>query len=917
MQTATNPDTKQKYYLDPATNKWVEIKTASNPETGEQFGLIDNKWVSIGLPKEPTKKENEGVVTKVSNTLSDASESLFGGGNYYVDKAKSGAANFVLSVLPNDVTNSLLGINIFDYQKEDGTFDTKKLNQDREAAIEDAKEAFLGYEGIKPESTVERLSGQALESVISEGPMAIVGAKGFTGGLVELLHSYTASLLGQFTAEQTATGAEYLGAPEWLQDVLGFAGGIAGGSATTGTRVVTGGALSALSKANQERKRVNESLDAATDFVASKEISNVIKKATEADPNIDSVIKATTELENEVPGLVIPPIAVLSDNPIYRKNIDYLLRTNPEFYAQASDSLKNAVEAINSRKEKLFGTSGAKADAEIRKNLPDNYASIISNAKKRMNAIDQKIATLSDKVTTSLEYVDIGSQVSKLMDAKVEAVNSRLRPQYKKLLSEADNAGVVFPADSVARIHQSFKALKNQEFFATFPTLSKKLDAEWAPKKVKPSPIIIPGVAPQKTKIQYEPVSLAEMDSFKRELNKAIRNTKDSTQLRILNNLKESFKKEVKNLPEEFGEKYSSLDMQFYTELGIPKNKAEINQLDSAKFASQVGSYLAKPEQAREFISFVGDAGIPVVKDAIFLKMQGSGLKSGGVFDSNGMIDPKALIGFINRNKTLIDTVPGLRNELTDVRKLVDNLTQTKARLDSEYNIKAKELSDGFYKAFGKKGLNEVANKILTSDAESSKILKDIKNFEPETSKMVRQGIRATLLENGIKSGDTMIDFIRKNEKVFNDWFGPTYLKSVESLGAASDIVSKINIDKMKFALDYKNQDQLLEKTGISFPQLQSVLRDRISNFTTKLAIIGSKVSTSSAAAKRDSKMMDLLLNPQALEAIKKEVDAVKIKVVDEKFMARVSQIVNNAVFKGIYFGGEAARDVAESTEEE
>jgi hypothetical protein len=121
----------------------------------------------------------------------------------------------------------------------------------------------------------------------------------------------------------------------------------------------------------------------------------------------------------------------------------------------------------------------------------------------------------------------------------------------------------------------------------------------------------------------------------------------------------------------------------------------------------------------------------------------------------------------------------------------------------------------------------------------------------------------------------------------------------------------------MKFALDYKNQDQLLEKTGISFPQLQSVLRDRVSNFTTKLAIIGSKVSTSSAAAKRDSKMMDLLLNPQALEAIKKEVDTTKIKVVDEKFVARMSQIINNAVFKGIYFGGEAARDVAESDQEE
>jgi hypothetical protein len=902
MQTATNKETGERFYLE--GDKWLPMKTAVNQETGEEFGLMSGEWVSIAPQKfspPPSPPPAEGDP-----------EGIFGGNNYYIDKLKSGAADFVMSILPEDVTDKLLGIDVFEYAKQDGTFDTRKLQVDRAAAIQDAKEQFFGYDGIKPESEVQRFAGEALESVAAEGPMAIVGAKGFTGGLVELLHSYSASLLGRFGAETGEKVAELLGGEGAAQGIAGSIGGIIGGGSTIAGRAASGAALQAASGAIKERKRVNESLDTATEFVASKEVGNVIKKATEADPDLDSVIKATSEIEDAVPGLVIPPITVLADNPIYRKNIDYLLRTNPEFYAKAKEGLNNAVKSINDRKERLFGTSGPEADARIRKNLPKDYTATLSGARKRQNAIDQQLEKISEKVRSSVEFADVGAQVDALMKAKEAAVTQRLSPQYANLLKSAEESGTVFPAASVAEIHRAYKALENRDVFATFPALTKKLKTEWSPKKVEPSPIIIPGQPEPKATLQYKPVSMTEMDSFKRELNKSIRKTKDSTQLRILNGLKDSLKAEVAKLPDEFGQKYNSLDLQFYKELGVPRSKAEISQLDSARFNSQAGQYLSRPEQAKEFIAFVGPAGIPVVKNAIFLRMQGSGLKSGGVFDKNGILDPKALAGFINKNKALIDTVPGLRNELLDARTLVDNLTQTKSRIDSEYNIRAKELTEGFYSAFEKKGLKEVSSQILKSNAESAKILKNIKNFDPETSRIVRQGIRASLLERAVESGDTMLDFIKKNEKAFMDWFGPTYLKSVESIGAASDRVSKVDIDKMKFALDYKDRDQMLEKVGISFPQFQSVLRDRISNGMTKLAIIGSKVSTSSAAAKRDSKMMDLLLNPGALDAIRKQVEASKMKVIDEKFMANIAQLIHNSVFKGLYFGTEAAESVRE-----
>jgi len=47
-QTATNPDTGERFAL--IDNEWVPFsKTASNPDTGEKFGLIKNEWMPLAI----------------------------------------------------------------------------------------------------------------------------------------------------------------------------------------------------------------------------------------------------------------------------------------------------------------------------------------------------------------------------------------------------------------------------------------------------------------------------------------------------------------------------------------------------------------------------------------------------------------------------------------------------------------------------------------------------------------------------------------------------------------------------------------------------------------------------------------------------------------------------------------------------
>jgi len=862
------------------------------------------------------KQNNLQPVEAESQPTPEAVESS---SNYYIDKAKSGAADLVFSVIPEQVLDNLIGVDQFssEYWLEDGGFDRKRFDRDRQVAIENAKEEFFGYKGIKPASELERYLGTGVESVTAEGPLAFLGAKKASGAITEVLHSYAANVLGQFGAETAATVTAELGGGETAQQLAASAGGLALGGLTIPGRTMGAAAIETGKKALSERKRVNQSIDTATEYAASSEVKQLIDKATKIQPDLDDVLKATVDLQSEVPDLIVPPVAALADNPIYRKNTEYLLRTNPEFYAKAKESLSNAKTAIDARKEALFGTAGPQADAKLKAALPTNYDRDIRVAKKRINAIDSQLEKVTNSVRTSVDYIDVGKRTDNLMRAKEAGVRAKLGPKYDKVLKDADTAGVVFPASSVAKVHQMYKGLRSEDLFASFPNLASKLNKKWSPKKVEPSPIIIPGVTPPKMKREYKSVPLTEMDSLKRELNKAIRKVKDSTQKRVLTNLKASLTDEIAKLPEEFSEAYKAIDLEFYRELGIPKNKAEIDQLDSAKFMSQAGSYLSKPEQAQEFLGFVGDAGIPVVRDAILIKMQGGGLVGGGVY-TNGLVDPRKLAGFVNQNRTLINTVPGLQDELLNTTKLVNNLTSVKGRLESEYNAKAKELGEGFYEAFNQKGISTVTSEILGSAVGSQKYLKDIKNFEPETAKMAKQAVRAGLIEKAMGSPNTStIDFIKENQRAFAEWFGPTYAKDVDAIAQASDLINKIDIDKMKFALDYKNQDMLFEKAGISGPQLQSVLRDRISNGLTKLAIIGSKISTSSVSAKRDSKVMELLLNPESLKTIRESVQQEKIKVLDPKTVAKIAQAVNNAVYRGLYFGGVAAGPALEEVQTE
>lgn len=878
-------------------------------------------------------KEKVGMVQQASEpkpTESPGPEAQASMLDYILEQAKIGGAEFLRRLVPGrDILQtdfSQFGPLFVDGQPNQEAINALEsaVAQGRQEDIENIIGAFGGeIQRLQPRNRLESALGTAAREVALEGPLALVGARGPVSALTEIGFSYTAAAAGAIGSDLAAEAAREAGAGATGQQIAGMIGGVAAAGGPTATRALVGPALTAggdsFNSLMNKRGEIKESADKASDFIATSEINQVIKKATEAQPNIDDVIQSTIALQSNVPGSVIPPVAVLADNPVYRKNTEYLLKTNPEFYQKAKDSLTATKKLVDTRREQLFGKSDGTVELEIQTRLPKDYGIKLNAANKQINSIDNQIAKITSDLRPDTDFIKIGQQVDNLITAKKAAVRSKLSPQYDKVINDAETAGIALSKEAVQDVYNFVGLQQKQDIFRQFPSINSKIKSVFSPKNV-PIEQVMGGEVSAREAIRtgrrtvkvFEPASIRDLDSLKREVNLQLNKVKDENTRRDLLNLKTAVQRSIDTLPESFSVPYKQLDAQYYAELGMPMNAAGVRQLDSARFQTQAGTFLTKAEQARDFINLVGDAGVPVVKDAILLNV------ANRVIDGDGNFNVRAFNKILEQDRNLFNVVPGMREDLINLGVSVRAMESTKARMDAEFSKYSKEQTDNFYKAFDARGVNGVVTDIINSPAKRAKYLRDIKNFTPDTAKIVRQGIRASFLERALNTpGISAVEFLNKNKNAVSDLFGKTYINDVQAIAEISDILNRIDLENMRFAVSYKDSDVLQERTGISAVQLQSILRDRISNAGTKIAIIGSKINTNQVASKRDSQLMELLLNPAALEQLRSVADAQKLKLTKPETLNKIAQLVNTTVTKGIYFGMEAAEAQVEQQLEE
>lgn len=783
--------------------------------------------------------------------------------------------------------------------------EVKRKEKEYQISLENSKKEFaeelLNYTETVPDSTAERLAGYATRTVAGDPIMSVVGAKGRFGVLAELAYSGSSAFFGAAGAEMAQTISERNELSETasnaLSAVMSTVFGV-GGYAAPGTLVRTGQTIvDPLTRSSRETKKALEKIDEASSIIADSQVNTMLRKAVSENPKLGDDIKVAQALA-DVPELLLPLSALAYDNQIIKKNVDSLMQSSAEFRGQVIKNLKENTEVIKKRAEQLFGESSLEA---IEKNLlkfNKNYGSSINNVQKRINKIDDAIERTASKLRSTENSLVIGERTKNLLDAKIKAVGEKAGAKYNFVLDKYEDLGVKMPGSSVKQIYRMAEEMKAVNAFQDMPKIVSKIKRSFSPE-VK----VIDG---KKYRV-FKSVSLKDVDSLKREINKTIRTTKDDLKRSTLRDLKTTLQEQIYNTDLNFAKEYFGVDEWYYKNAGIPLNSQGLKTLDAKKFAEEAGTQLLKKEIARDFLNYTGEDGVPIVREALLVKLGDAAFKKDGSFS------PEAYASFLNKNRETIKSVPGFERQLADIGKTLDSYIATRNRLNEDYARVSKKLTDNMFSAVFKKGIDSVVNDILSKPELSNKYFESLSNLTANESRAAKQSVRAALLAKALDSKNT-IEYLNKNKNAYEKWMGEGYVKKIEKLGEASDIINRIKPENIPYGFSAKQEDILSEATGSSFPMMGSLFRDRISSGYQKISIVLSRFFSKKTHDSRDKALSDLLLDTEAVDSITKVADAYKNNMLSTEDVIKTLGIVGLKTIKAGYIGLEAAETVEKET---
>lgn len=816
-----------------------------------------------------------------------------------------------------------------------------------------------------PKNNIERYGGIAIQAITEDPIMSLVGARGPVGIAFNVATAPAPAVSSALSYDVVSDAMTSLGAPPETADtvakvvatVVGVISGATVGSiapaAIAGRDFIRGTAgtpprppqtpespagwagetpvrpAEDLWKASREAaeatrklyesQQTQSAVDKATDFVVTSSMKEVISDIVASDPvSVSRAADLSRNLAEKIPGFNVGAGVLLHDNAVIRKNMETLLRESPQFRQNIENNLQDLRDALSKRQAAIYGNaSNTEIEAEVLKTLRSgNYGISLTSAKKRTDSLRTALDGLTEQVRTADSPVDIGKAASNLIDATMAAVRGEQRIEYSRVLNTYEAKGVEFPAESVAELYSFVKSGMDANLFTPYPSLKSHLD-KMAPKQ-KELPAQQPGLsellsgvrttrAVSQQLMEFEPLTLTQLDSLKREINSALSKTDGrGTSYTLLSETKAKLRELIGRI-EGFGPEYQAVDRSFYERVGIPTDSAGLSKLDTTKLAEQIAPMLNKPTVVSEFLAFTGKEGEPIVRAAMLAGLNKAFMKRDGSLDFNGYSR------FLRDNRKVIEAVPGLSQELSDIRSAVASVDNTMSILQQQHDSWVSTQADNYLKAVHAEGLQSTITKLLTKPERSEQYMKTIRNLDPESSRIIKNGIRSALFNRAMSQPNAR-EFISANERTYKEWFGSAYLKNLDDLAKAGDIINGIDPSKMPYAFSYTQADAFQRQIGSSAPQIASIVRDRISSIWHKASILLSRKFTSTTKQAKDKEMMRLLSDPSAVETIAnaaRDYETKKIDVVG--LAASIGSVFTSKGIVGGVRGFEAAEIAAET----
>ena len=862
---------------------------------------------STFVPDEQEKELKPFDFGSDSTFVPDAQEST-GLKELAEDQWKQGLIDKALGFVPDSVQNMFQGRPAVDINVAVGSNAARDQDaEDRSAAASLLK---LDIKNLQPRTIDEQIVADLARA--GADPMSIIGGVGNKivkpiSALAESAFGTLTGTLGSETASGAAVGlgAEEGGKIDQAARVVGggFGGALSAGTAMSGIKAGMAATQAGTNIKNKLTGKVGEAVNEGETYVATSQVSNFINDALKSDPKTGDKIAHVEKVLQDFPDLDVGPWIAMTDNPVFKDNLNYLLRTNPVFHGTLKTQIADAEAVINTRKEALFAKDGPKAETKIFKELEKGLAGakdVIQNVDKALQVVANPMS--STKVRTPQE---IGNIVVKLVDRKKKAVRTQMKPLYNDLFLKAEADGVVFRRDQTEALH-TFATTEVKELFGLMPAKYGETIKKWKPTPLRDEAGKVVRGSDKKPIMEYPEASLRQLDSFKRGINEGLRNKNITGDSRArLENMKTQLDTQLADMGD-FGAKYKGLDFEYWSRLGIPLSKEGIKQMSTRKFADQVAPLLSRPAQAKEFLDMVGTAGQSVVRASTLAQLSKTAYN-----EKTGELDILALDKFRNNpsNREIME-LSGLKEEFSDISIAVKALDEERAAASTKYIEGSTGHTRQFFGRMNEQGLDGVISDLLTSPAKTQGHIKFIKGLSPESQDIIMTGLRAELSTTALRSGEGAMAFINKNQRTYDEVFGKGMYGNLKSLADVQDLLGGISLDSIKVAAKHtRMQDFLKRKTGVPLSQVSSIARDRIMSGFQKMFVLTNKMNSARVDAKEEQLMIELFTKKGALKEISEAAATLKLDINKPEAIKAFANSINKNISRGAYMGTEAANE--------
>jgi hypothetical protein len=747
--------------------------------------------------------------------------------------------------------------------------------------------------GNAPPVKGEAVEPRSLTQSAIEGAMAVPVLAGGARGLQMLSKgSKVAPYVGNLAASMMPTtgkallaeggigalsgvGAELAarGAPkEWgpLAEIGGgMAGGMAGAMAGSAMRNIGTAVTNAQGLFSSTKDLANQ----VSNLAGAGRASAQAITALSANPNLAGSIGRASEIETNT-GIKLPMLAASNGDTTISSFLQSQISKgdNSVFTAQIKQQYEAAEKALTQAKRGV-APSMTEVDAYVKKKALDvaatnakTLAAGVAASKARLEGkerIDERIVQLSNELQQAPGLENIGARLSSLLDAKSSAIRSELSPQYTKLLTESSDAGIKLPAAAAKDLRDYALDARNQDLFADHPSLLSDIRRVFRPTTDTTGKIA--GKYKQAVRSEteaFDDYALKDIDSLKRSVNKAIRETKDVDKLRRLGELRKQVDGAVDQIDPVFAAPYRALDKEYATRLGIPFSEQGVVNIDRAKFVENTVPALTKNASSlKQAMAAVGNdpQGIQIITDAFLYDI---GNNRSIINTATGELNPAQLQRYLAKNKEKFDLVPGLRDSLEATASRVGTLRDNRtAILEAEKNAKIDKISSLWSQAYeAPNGIRGVVQSALKTPAELEKLL-----LIAGKDRVAKEGIKSAILEDMLTAQGNRMDILTENKAALERIFGKNETKQLGDIVEASQRL-KDNPFKMSINLGTISKTRWQDLTGTKIETSLGEARNQVLSMQKVFINHFGRYFTGQANKNEAVEVQKFLLNPDALK---------------------------------------------------